>query len=401
MNEQGSARIKPLRIDRQTNIDDCEALVADLRARCSDVPLILANEWKLDSRPGGVAAGAQTLITWARAQDDALLVTHSQPREREATLDNLCRRFHGIVAAMMAARIVEIDTTTDISRTVYDRIRANVVGMNDLNFEGWTRNHALPLFCIDHSSLRFLRPFYHQSEDHALRDPGDFVDLLEGLMIRAAPAHHAGLRPLAKDLGIVLHELFSNTHVHARTDAAHKEYPRSVRGVSLAERTVISGRIDDLGPGRADLERYLHAVERTSPGRSTFKVFEISVFDSGPGMAARRKGRAVREDMSVEEEASIVRDCFLRRSSSQVRPGFGMGLPRVLNVLRERGGYIGVRAGRIALSRHFDPGSAARTNADDGADMLDADTGGILPTCKQRMEGTAVTILVPLGPPPR
>ncbi|HTW29081.1 MAG TPA: hypothetical protein VME92_18280, partial [Acetobacteraceae bacterium] len=85
---------------------------------------------------------------------------------------------------------------------------------------------------------------------------------------------------------------------------------------------------------------------RTRAGRRHVELVEFSVFDSGPGMAARWLGR---ETPDRQEELKAVIECFERHGSSQPIRGRGIGLPIVIAALRERSGFLRLRTGRQSL----------------------------------------------------
>ena len=389
---------KPNRIDvgPKAGIEECEALIRAFAER--ETSIRLASNWSLDAQPGGVSAGLQTLITWARSHADPTLVIYASAQDHDATIQNFSERAHGIVAAMMAKRVVASDGSTDISRDVYDEIKSQVLAINDHRIEFVRRGQSVFYFCVDHSSRAFIEPFYYLGGEK-VRDAKDFRNLIEDVAKEVSPSYSSEVRSIAGSIGIVLHELFSNTHNHARADEKNTTYRRSVRAVNFSQRALHKEHNRERARGTRDLERYFDFVEPLSKTPTRTHFFEISVVDSGPGFAARALGRAIGPGDSLADELAMVRRCFLRHASTRLRAGAGFGLPRVMKVLKERGGLIRLRTGRLSLSRYFDPNAADRDEPlnDDDTRLFDASTGEGEATEMGQAAGAAVTILIPVG----
>ncbi len=88
-------------------------------------------------------------------------------------------------------------------------------------------------------------------------------------------------------MAVCLRELFHNTHLHARKDANGVEYPKSVRGIVLAQRSLPRAQVEEFATAATALVPYLQKLQKRER-TSTVKLIELSVFDSGPGLASRQ-----------------------------------------------------------------------------------------------------------------
>ena len=305
---------------------------------------------------------------------------------------------------MMSAAIVAADGVTDLRRRAWDAVGRRIAAMDRMDVGAIRRGQALSLLCIDQSSLAALAPLYQETEGQPqVRQAPELRDLIEELIPAVSPRHGKGLRDLGEDLGILLHELFSNTHHHGRVDARGKFYKRSVRGVTFAERAVPIAELGRKGEGWTEMGEYLRLVAKASRSDHNVRLFEMSVVDGGPGMAAHAAGEDIASDVDLATEQALVQRCFAPNETRRAKAGFGMGLPRVMRVIRRRGGLIRVRTGRLSLTRFFDPGraepEAQPTEAE--ARLLDSRSLAEVAAPRGRAAGTVVTVLVPIGLGPR
>ncbi|KRE14243.1 hypothetical protein ASE66_12645 [Bosea sp. Root483D1] len=386
-----------MRIDKTTDLSRCEALIADA-AKVGDRPLKLATDWKLQARPGGFAAGAQTIITWARQQSRPVLVSHAQGVDRRTALDRLCERPHGMIAAMMSADTTEADGVSSVRDEVNARIKAQVETM-DVPVPKPQRGQELFLMCVDHSTRPDIKALYSPTDPPEVRSATEFQDLLENALVAVAPRHGPKKAILGEQLGSALHELFDNSHAHARTDLSGRRYLRSVRCVNVAERSIPFGKISDGSLGAADLQGYLTRVADVSKSEQHARFLEISVVDSGPGMAARMASTDLDDELDIRQEAELVQACFRIGITSRQRRNYGHGLPRVLSVVREHGGLIRLRTGRLSLYRAFAPFKVdvQKGGAEENCPLLDSFSQSETYTPLGRAAGTAVSLLIPVN----
>lgn len=387
---------KSFRIDRDTDYEACEGLIWDFQ-NSPGLPLKLATDLRLDALPGGAALAAQTLISWARSAECATLLSYAKSEQETQTLENSVARLHGLVAAMMCSKILAQDGS-DISLKLYELAHRRVAAMDALATSAIRRGQMLPLLCVDHSTLRFLRPFYYQgTKPNPIRTRAEFKGLLSRLIPEVTPTYDLKLKPHLNDLATLLHELFTNTHVHARSDALDVRYRKSVRGVLFAQRAV---RLDWIAgaPPESALASYLRLLRPHARARHVM-LLELSIFDSGPGFAAKMAREELGLSVSLDKEFELVNRCFLKNKTSISEQGYGMGLPRVMRVLKEHGGFLGLRTGRLSLSRFFDPASpdrASKLNTHD-LTLTDSETSSGVLTRKGSIAGASVTIFLPLG----
>jgi hypothetical protein len=391
-----------IRIDNDLTFAGCEDFIERCqRSKTVSAELKLATNVNLTTRPAGAVSLAQALVTWARRHVRPTLVTYASAAEDLATIDNLTAELHGVAAAMMATEILAVDRSTSLKSNVYESVRRRVVTMNTAPVRQSSYGPSASLVCVDHSTLGYLNRFYHGPEvGNRLRGEGDFLDLTTDLLEACVP--EPSRSRIDKDhvsaLAAILKELFANTHDHARRDLDGKSLIRSVRGVHARLHQVDPARIAEFTEGLPTLTAYL--TDRAALWRGRYLVLaEISVFDSGPGLAAKSLGRRD-ESISIQDEYDAVSRCFLKHVTSKARASDGLGLYRTLGLLKARSGFLRLRTGRLSLCRAFSPaGNPGGHETLDAGDLQlrDGMTGGAVPTRMPFAEGAVATILLPVG----
>jgi hypothetical protein len=164
-------------------------------------------------------------------------------------------------------------------------------------------------------------------------------------------------------LATIVLELFKNTHDHARRGVAGDIVPNSVRVIyarfyssALLRATLPAGE----GAVLNQAERYAAQVvaprvvvdRAANHRRSIAGLLELSIVDSGPGLAHRWLGRDSASS-AIEDELHAVLECFGKGRSSLAGSGRGFGLWKVLANLRELKGFLRLRTNRLHVCRQF------------------------------------------------
>ena len=173
-------------------------------------------------------------------------------------------------------------------------------------------------------------------------------------------------------LTTILHELFKNTHDHARTKTDYTPLELSVRGLYSRFYPAAELRTDLLDVTRQAMNKngaMLNQVEqyakfffpsdrqrqeglRQKSPSNFLGLLEFSVFDSGPGFAATYLKDKF-ESATIQEQFEAVLRCFQTGKSSTSDESRGYGLWKVLRDLRAMKGLIRVRTNKINVYRDF------------------------------------------------
>ena len=273
------------------------------------------------------------------------------------------------------------------------------------------------LLCADHKPPEYGLPdqLYRLHKPEGLLTWAGVPQLLNHLTTAVSPAVAPAwieARPALREaLATIFSETFKNTHDHAREDIDGSDLETSVRAVYARfypMQDVIASIPDD---GVTQAERYVRSfAPRTVkpgvrvpdlPGVSGF--LELSILDSGPGMAARWLRRPV-HDLDPRQQLEAVLQCFGKGRTTTTSPGRGFGLWKVLISLTGLRGFISVRTNSIHAFRQF--GYTATTGQEElpggqrvpKEQLYDWKRGlSTVPSEYPHVQGTVISFLLPMG----
>lgn len=395
--KQLSQNINKLQISSSATIANCEAYLATLSNKdCS--ALVLPSTYK-HAHCGGAAALLQVITTWVRRQNPpgAELITYARTVDDDGVLKKLSESLPGLAAILMATDIRTQDGEFSVRKICYALAKQRVQYMNQADFAKTAKGKTISLLCADETSLRALRPLYASLGDGSfqVRGEADFIDLAGSLLQLANTNTHTYQfqHDEMQTIGIILKELFSNTHKYARSDTESRSYRKSVRGIHSSYHMLDENSQNAISGGFDPLDNYLYRLRLQNQGR---RLLEISVFDSGPGLAAHKQKQKIDASLDLREEYNLITECFLMHESGGSTPGAGIGLTRTLECLKSRRGFLRLRSGRLSLFKEF---SGATTSYLRNVDfrLEDAQLGTEGLTEMAAVSGALLTLLIPVG----
>lgn len=390
-------------IEKSQNISDIERLLGKLERRA---PILLPrrlHNWQI----GGKASLIQFLITWAKRHSESTLYTHIQnSTEAASQLTDLCNQDHGLVAVLIAKNIFNLSGKTSLKSFAYDAARSRVESMW-LGPSASQRGGKVFLLCADMTTKAALPAFYNVPTGGVtiVKDAESFEDLAKEIVTINTKRHKSSkdglLDEQIKDLGNILWELFKNTDEWAKSSWDNSKVSRSVRGI------ISESHLDTASPknnlrssitGVPPLEKYFSHFDR---GRA---FLEISIFDSGPGLAQRWLSRPLSERVSIGDEYGAIVGCLAKHGTTSDRTNKGLGLHTVMTLLDRCQGFLRVRTGRLSLFRNFvekpyleyNIGTLKRQNFNPKPYLIDWETQSLACTLMPFVEGTLTTMVIPL-----
>ena len=206
-------------------------------------------------------------------------------------------------------------------------------------------------------------------------------------------------------ISIIVKELFHNTEDWAKTTFDNSQfYNPNLRTCYLS--LYLEERLKKKGIGSIDaIDDYMKLVRKKNINdlqisnqqqielfAEHYKIsfFEISVFDTGPGMARRWLEKDY-TDFDAKKENDAVLECFHKYVTSDISGLMtlrGQGLSRVIKIIGNIG-FIRVHSGNVLLSRNFLSKNLRKKEVEDG--LIEFNEQRV-----NRVEGTCVTILYPI-----
>lgn len=253
------------------------------------------------------------------------------------------------------------------------------------------------LISVDHHPRWRIPQCYFP--DGRLRGRDDFVALATALVNRATRMYSDSpvLPELKRPLGAILHELFKNTHEWARTDFDDSDLARSVRGILVQRHDWTREQVNRIAQGSPGLERFVcHSNFQGNDGRLRF--MELSVIDSGVGLAARRLRQAWSPQLPCDDELRACLECLQKHCSSSRLAHKGLGLHEVMSTLSSLNAFMRIRTGKLSLYRDFVDQPYRANESMENSPLFDWNTGTHQLTPLARAEGVLYTMLIPIPP---
>jgi hypothetical protein len=395
------------------SISAVETYIEDLNRRRGRCDLSLPTKLRGD-RFGGKAGLIQLILTWARKCHTSSLVTHIQKAsDVDVQLENLALEDHGLVALLAASEVLS-RRRQPIGATPL----AYCVHEYEEVYQRARQKGTRSLFLVaDHLTDTSRDSFYdHLAVSDAIRaeKKQSFIrEVYLRIEMCIGRSRSSRLSPdQKKSIGEIIYELFSNTERWGQHDVEWKQLQPSVRGL-LIEVHSDPGRYLAAASGSAPIESYLNSLG-PNLGKNA-GMLEISVFDSGVGLASRALEKRSIKNVAIDAEHAAVLGCLVLHGTSSGDETEGIGLYHTLKLLSRSEGFLRYRGGRLALYRDFkehpylpekyESLSVRRTGRSTARDtlfrqdlafLLDWNSRSLGATAMAPVEGALFTLLLPL-----
>lgn len=331
------------------------------RVIASEGASIQLNKDFISRRKGALhdAARLQLLATWARSATDRQLRFHAA-NQAQSVLAELCDYAPGIVAL----RLCEGVNVGELHVRRREALEPAAEKMKNTDQVQWSRvikGRTIDFTCVSGSKVQYLRPLFSVRNSQAVKRKEGMFLVLKALSDFIAKSD-ADLVPssFTSACAVYAAELMKNTQEHATQDHSGQPYHEHAEGliVSWLEMSGHSYRRDFEGHPRLMELWEREQVPVGSDGTATaLRCLQLSFFDTGPGFAGRLTGKPV-DELSPDEERKALLASLRKNVSTKTQAGAGNGLPDVLEALREVGGLISIRSGRLHIFNAFTPGEA-------------------------------------------
>lgn len=383
------------------HVDNFLREVVDHASQPLSVPQELDNEGAF----GGAPLAVQAIAFWARLRAPRTVhlpevIASSEPDRS---------KFAASLAGMGALYFADEVAAGSHRWTRFNALRSvkpQVMAMNIGDFSSAVHRREVCLVCFAGARAEFLNPLYAKPALGFVREATDFRVLLKRVLKSLDSDLPAQLNEGQHELlSAMLHQLFQNTDEHGAFDGEGQRYARAMRGlfVRLTALQNVHTLVTDMGedvPLKAFLSRstvlrsqqQMRALadgKELSKEEQPLRFLELSVFDTGPGMAlkwlSRSSGARRYDDFSEEDELEALRACFKKHATTKMVQNAGIGLPMALMAMKRLNAFMALRTGRMSLYQDF---SAASTDAFDPRPR-----GGAKELSAPEIAGTSYTII--------
>lgn len=255
------------------------------------------------------------------------------------------------------------------------------------------------VLCTDSRGYSYPPDLYEA--EARLRSREDFEGLIQDILVGqiANISEATEAYRFSSALGVIVAELFENTHIHGRFDLSGALLkPDAMRGL-------VFKRI------KFDLPLTVIVDGRHKATMQVKECLEVSVFDAGVGYFQSFTREPFTDETDLGFEWKVLHNCLERHHDPEIRDvraaHRGMGLTEVLRALQQLQGRIEVRTGRLFAQRTFLPGelqaqmqpltSPLAYRRQPIPKMLDYQKKYVgVPSKHDPVVGTAVRVIVPL-----
>jgi hypothetical protein len=260
---------------------------------------------------------------------------------------------------------------------------------------------SVPIYCFDHDkSNRGLSRHLYKNYRELVNEPTLGFNLFNAFKKVGdfnKGAFRIGVKEHYDDFIAIIHELFTNTHEHAKTnELGYNLYP-NIRALQLKFHKKPINKFVEQFQDYEGLVDYFNSGFTTN-NLGELYLFEISILDSGSGFVKRYK-KISDYNLNISEEIEIIKQCLYRHNTSA--EGFrgeikGIGLDRVLQTLDGKG-FVRIKTGRADVfrdmknNRYYHHGNASEIQLND---FQNNSTNNF--TVYPAAEGTLLSIFYPL-----
>jgi len=375
-----------IKVGKIRSLTEIEQVISEIESASDDDRFVFSVD-SLIARHGPMydASRLQLVVTLARHRLQSNYLDVHPKSSRDSVLEGLCSYSPGI-AAIRLSRGIRIDKIEVDRREALSAATEKMQATDAEKYSKVIQGRSLDLICVSGSKVQYLRQLFiaagivKESEDmkKTMRDLVGFVgqrskDKIPNSLVNA--------------LGVFSSELMQNTQEHAVTNHAGKPYIGHVEGMIFGWTRYTADLFAKDFSGNSSLQDYW-AIEagKTENGVTSLRAFEVSYFDSGPGLVSRFKSTPITE-MTIEKEREYFLECLKHKATSKHEDAAGEGLPLVLGELKKVGGLIRIRSGRLSMFNVFKQGGIER-NIFNFEDWSDSPLAAV--------EGAVISIIVPL-----
>jgi len=288
------------------------------------------------------------------------------------------------MAALYFSKTIETDGEAFSRFKALEVVGQRVQAMQLGAFQETLRGPGVALCCFGGARNEFLRALYELPEPQHVRSLPDFTVLMQRLLQAAGDSASRALNEgQMAYLSALVYQLFLNADEHGSYDARGMRLEEAMRGIVLRVTPVSKARsFVAASPNDTPLRGYISRLVATTGGRKDGRggdsdktetdqssrplwLVELSVFDTGPGLALRwlsgKEGLTDAASMSTEKELEAVQTCFRKHATTKDSAFRGEGLMVALRAMRKLQAFMTVRTGRYSLYQDFSRGSEAAT----------------------------------------
>jgi len=263
-------------------------------------------------------------------------------------------------------------------------------------------NETISINCFDHfSANKGLSHWFYNSNDDFITTPSGLENSVHLILKAISRIYSKRLtRSLAESFDSIvriLWELMKNTDEHATQDyLGETNLTPNARGVFLRIHRSSKANFKKYSKHEGLLEFYENSILDDD---HSF-ILEISIYDSGNGLAKNFLGDRWKKELSISDEVDIIKKCLTKGESSiQTKTNNkGLGLDEVLGLLSIQRGFLKIVSGNTILYRNMIQDPKTESSNPNNITLFDWHKLSSKEFTKETStEGTLITLAIPLN----
>ncbi|NIG53924.1 hypothetical protein [Chitinophaga sp. Cy-1792] len=386
-------------IPRRIGFAEIEQVITELDRLTEGCNLVLPR--RFEYRGFGIQISLiQIVFKWMRTGSSGALVVPIDQNDPKG-LKEFAESFLGYIILLTVWKNVDIINESGESIKLNFRPYTSEMNRKIEFFDEELPNNEIFIPCFDHYSKskglsHWLYPDYEKFADAPSVLDNTIYRAFQRLGKIYKGRLNSAISPVEDDIEKILWELLKNTDEHARHDYLNQVTlsPNS-RGMSMEIIRSNRKKFTEY----ANHEGLKHYYENAADKQDSF-FLEISVYDSGPGLVKRFLGKHWANDIDINEEVNVVKQC-LKKGATSVDTwkgkNKGFGLNAVLELLTKLNGFLKIRTNRCSLYRDLIRYPHAEVENASDIVLFDWSTNSETEfTSMNNVEGAVLTMAFPL-----
>tara|TARA_R110002126_G_scaffold274972_1_gene420272 strand:+ start:13086 stop:14270 length:1185 start_codon:yes stop_codon:yes gene_type:complete len=298
----------------------------------------------------------QLIITWSRISKGRLYVHYNKDSsDLDDKIELMFNRFWNFVAGCMGYKngIYLLDET-NISSKVASVIKKRIDFLS-IN-KNWKKGNNSFISAIQHSANPFPSALYYSNGN--LKSKKQIIELTKDILIDVSKTYSKSTSTTVVEhyqelIGEIIFELIENTHFWSQSNHEDKTFETGVRGLMISSHH--GNKKELLKNCKDDKSLYQYFTNLISNSEAENQVIELSIFDSGSGLAGRWLQKEITELNTTQEIYDAIIDCLIKENTTDKSSNYerGFGLFNMMKLLDLRNGYLKIRTNGLKLVRDF------------------------------------------------
>lgn len=337
-----------MKIKKNINFEDIDLNYKELN-QDNTIDLLLSKDLNLNKF--GIQSELILLfITWFR-KSSGKVILNTASQDVVVLEDFVNKHYNFSIITLAFNRGIFNIENVDISNEIIPFIKRK---LNEIEINlFWGKGDHSYILSLQKSLNPFPKAFYLNGK---LKSKSDFENLTNYLLSisiknKLSNLNDNRLMDSLPVIGRIVYELIENTHFWSLCDYRDEDLEFGLRSLLISNH---HGEFDELVKGAKD-DAFLTEYLTNLKDQDVSNIIEISVIDSGSGLASRYSKTAIEKFNNFDEVYKEIENCLIKFHSSEKDSPYtrGFGLHTIMELLSKKDGFLKLRTNGLKLYRDF------------------------------------------------